>query len=271
MIDIGVVMPVYNQVPAYLRIALNSMLKQTYRQFKLVIVLDGANLPTQQIARRFAARDHRVTILHKPRNQGLASALNDGFARLYKIPSIRYLTWVSSDNDYFPPFLATLRRRMIMSPPKIGLVYSAFRYIDAQGKPMYTRAFYQQLRQRQRLPKRHLLHHCFIGASFLYRKSVAQKVGNYRLEPVEDYDYWLRMSEICDIRFIPPILMAYRHRSPNSVSTELETPEGKDRFRQSLQQALREARQRRGMISQDINDEMIQTFIQENHLTIFRP
>ncbi|SFS66449.1 glycosyltransferase family 2 protein [Marininema halotolerans] len=251
--DIGIVMPIYNQVPAYLRLALQSILSQNYRHFRLIIVLDGANRPTQQIAQHFAKRDPRVSILRKAKNQGIASALNDGFTFLNKMPSIRYLTWVSSDNIYYPSFLRTLRQGMIKAPAKVGLVYSSYRYIDAKGKPMYSPAFYQQLRQRQRLHKRHLLQHCFIGASFLYRKAVAQKVGKYRLTPVEDYDYWLRMSEICDIRYLSPVLMAYRHRSPQSVSTELESPEGKIRFQRALQRALREARNRRGIAHHEIS------------------
>ena len=42
MIDVGVVMPVYKQKPAFLEAALQSVLKQTYAKFKLVIVIDGA-------------------------------------------------------------------------------------------------------------------------------------------------------------------------------------------------------------------------------------
>lgn len=35
MKDVGIVMPIYNQVPEYLRIAIRTILNQTYQHFTL--------------------------------------------------------------------------------------------------------------------------------------------------------------------------------------------------------------------------------------------
>lgn len=42
MPDVGIVMPVYKQRPSYLRAAIQSILNQSYSNFRFVIVIDGA-------------------------------------------------------------------------------------------------------------------------------------------------------------------------------------------------------------------------------------
>lgn len=48
--------------------------------------------------------------------------------------------------------------------------------------------------------------------------------------PVEDYEYWLRLSELCEVVYVPVELMVYRVNSPESISTQLRTSLPKHRF-----------------------------------------
>ena len=63
-----------------------------------------------------------------------------------------------------------------------------------------------------------------IGACFLYKKDIIKKVGEYNenLFLVEDYEYWLRISEKYDIDRIPRILYKYRTHSKSLTSTRLK-------------------------------------------------
>lgn len=247
MTDIGIVMPVYNQEPHYLQQALQSILTQTDRDFSLVVVIDGATDNSHSIIAQETKDDPRVHIHVKPTNEGVATALNDGFKILERQPSIHYWTWVSSDNVYYPHFLSTLRQHLQSAPADVGLVYSAFRYVDGNGAPLFDKNFYDQLQQQQQYPKHKLLDLCFIGTAFLYKRAYAQVIGGYRLQPVEDYDYWLRLTEVCNIQFIPQTLMDYRYQSTMSISTQLQSSAGHRRWRNALQTAKKSAYRRRGL------------------------
>jgi len=239
-------MPVYVQVHDYLRAALRTMLAQSYPNFLFVIVVDGAPSDILEVVREETKDDARVEIVVKPQNEGVSKALNAGFDRLMKIGSIEYLTWVSSDNLYRPTYLAKLRDALIQAPDDAGLAYSSFRYIDPAGnlKPMDFVVF----RRFQNQPKANLIDVGFVGVSFMYKKKYAAAIAGYRMEPVDDFDYWLRLTEHCDIRYVPEELMDFRENAPLSISLRIHSSKAEHRrWRYMFNLSRQEARTRRSI------------------------
>lgn len=239
-------MPLYTQKPEFLRQALESVLRQTIPDFHLVIVIDGAPA-MEPLVRAIIAEDPRVTIISYAQNRGIAHALNTGFELLFSEPSIQYLSWVSSDNIYEPRFLEVLRGALVKGPQKLGIVYSSFQSIDNEGNLMHNEHQLATQRNYQSQPKERLLDYSLIGVSFMYKSQVAKLVGPYGMEPVEDYDYWLRLAEHCDIRFIPVELVNYRVDSTFSVSAQLRSIENHRRWRYTYHLTRHQARFRRGI------------------------
>lgn len=246
MADVGIVMPVYIQNPDFLRLALESVLKQTFTGFRLVVVIDGA-MDMEPLVRQFTAGDPRVAIISYPVNAGVAHALNTGFDILFEDQEIKYLTWVSSDNIYDAGFLGVLRTALVKGTPELGLVYSSFRSIDNDGNQLDDEHKLAALRQYQGQSKDRLLESSIIGVSFMYKVEPARKTGGYRMQPVEDYDYWLRLEEHCDIRFLPVELMDYRVNSSHSVSAQLTSKENHRNWRYAFHLTRLQARSRRGI------------------------
>ncbi|MCC5803537.1 glycosyltransferase [Rossellomorea vietnamensis] len=247
MKDVGMVMPVYNQLPRYLRAALGSILKhQTYDQFHLIIVLDGANEETKSIVYEFAS-DPRCTIIEKKKNEGISKALNTGFEYLFKLDEVKYVTWGSSDNLVYPDFFKKLRDKLVSSPSKVGLVYSAFDHINENGQIIFDKERQDDLREWQQTRiADDLLESSFIGTSFMYKKKYAKQIGGFNLDPVQTYDFWLRLTEICDIAFVPEELMGYRLNSPMSLSKKIVNEKAKHRWwRDQFSLARHQARKRR--------------------------
>ncbi|MBX6394256.1 MAG: glycosyltransferase [Alicyclobacillaceae bacterium] len=237
---VGVVMPLYNQDPEYLRLALESMALQEFKDFQLVVVSDGADATTLEALQPWTSR-LSMRIIARQDNRGVAHSLNEGFAHLQ---GAEYWTWISSDNIYDPPFLRVLVEGLDACPPHIGLVYSAYRIIDPAGRRLSGPPF------DQRQSREKLLDFCFIGPSFLYRQSAAQTAGPYDpfFDPVQDYEFWLRLTEVCDIRHLPVELMAYRIHHPLSVTTQVYADPALDRLRrEKARLAVTRARQRRGL------------------------
>jgi glycosyltransferase involved in cell wall biosynthesis len=246
MADVGIVMPVYKQKTSFLQAAIRSVLKQRYRNFRLIIVIDGITANVVRTVRRETRRDSRVKVVSYRVNRGTSHALNTGFGMLMGDPGIQYLTWVSSDNIYFPQYVGTLRQSLLEAPEHVGFAYSSCYHINNLGKILHSPARQVLLRQWRGQPIENLIESCFIGASFMYRASVANVVGEYRYTPVEDYDYWLRLTEQCGTVFLPVELMKYRVHSTFSMSRKLASSTLLYRSKRYISQQIRlEARQRR--------------------------
>ncbi|AZN41245.1 glycosyltransferase family 2 protein [Paenibacillus albus] len=246
MAKVGVVMPVYYQDEAFIRMAIQSVRLQSYRDFTFLIVIDGAP-ELQPLIQECTYGDPRVTIVSYPVNQGVAFALNYGFEILMD-QGYDYLTWVSTDNIYYPYFLGTLVYEMDQAGPNVGIVYSSFNQIFENGTIAHTPEFLQLLRSWQNRPKEALLDGCIIGPSFIHRTEYCRKVDGYRMRYIQDYDYWLRMTDYCDIKYVPIELMDYRINSPFSLSTHIANESSKYRMCwNEVHHSHFETRMRRGM------------------------
>ena len=67
--DVAVVMPAFN-AECYIGEAIESVLKQTYRNFKLYIVDDGSRDDTFTIANGYASKDSRISVISRE-NEGI--------------------------------------------------------------------------------------------------------------------------------------------------------------------------------------------------------
>ena len=75
---LSIIIPVYN-VEAYLPATIDSVLSQTFRDFELILVVDGATDRSGEICDRYAAKDVRVKVIHQ-KNTGVSAARNAGVA-----------------------------------------------------------------------------------------------------------------------------------------------------------------------------------------------
>lgn len=76
---ISIIVPVY-QVENYLERCLESILKQTYSNFEVILIDDGSKDQSANICEKYAQKDSRIRVFHKE-NGGLASARNKGIER----------------------------------------------------------------------------------------------------------------------------------------------------------------------------------------------
>lgn len=93
---ISIIMIVYD-VEDYVEESIKSVLNQTYRDFELILVVGEGPDRSEEICRKYAARDERIVLITGPAN-GIADARNQGMA------AVRgdYLGFVDSD-DYIEP------------------------------------------------------------------------------------------------------------------------------------------------------------------------
>ena len=94
---VSIVLPTYNG-ENFIAKAIESILKQTYTNFELIIVDDCSSDATNEIINSYAKKDARIRIIKNDVNKKLPASLNIGFDNAKG----EYYTWSSDDNEYYP-------------------------------------------------------------------------------------------------------------------------------------------------------------------------
>jgi len=209
-------MPVYH-ADRYVREATESILNQTFTDFEFIIIDDGSTDDSHQILEELARRDSRIRLVSRP-NTGYTIALNEALA-LARAP---YLARMDADDismlNRFEKQIAFLRAN-----PDCIVVGSRILTIDPFGSPLYE-------------PRHKLVHDAIeaellagVGwaivhpASMMLREQVIA-IGGYRveMEPSEDLDLFLRLSERGKIANLPDVLLHYRQHAKSVNHTRYE-------------------------------------------------
>jgi len=72
---VSVIMPVYNAAE-FLVEAIESVRKQTYKNWEMIVVNDGSNDETDEILKKFTGKDKRIKVISFSNNQGISRSLN---------------------------------------------------------------------------------------------------------------------------------------------------------------------------------------------------
>lgn len=121
---ISVVMPTHNR-PAYLAMAIDSVLNQTYKNFEFIIVDNGSDAPTRQILKNFARLDSRIKLIFLPQNKGISYARNLG----NDLARGKYIVVMDSD-DYSVPFRLEAQSEFMEKNKHIALATSLKKSMD---------------------------------------------------------------------------------------------------------------------------------------------
>jgi glycosyltransferase involved in cell wall biosynthesis/GT2 family glycosyltransferase len=193
---VSIVLPSHDGA-AHLDAAIRSVAAQTHKDWELVLVDDGSTDETGARMDAWAARDHRVRVVHLANNRGLPAALNEGFRRAEG----ELFSWTSDDNLYGPHAIERMLAALDDEPER-DVVYADFLRFDETGAEQPVR-----VGPPAQLPLRNV-----VGACFLYRRSLHEELAGFdeSLFLAEDYDFWLRASSRFRLAAIHECLYRYR-------------------------------------------------------------
>lgn len=202
-------LPVYNGMP-HLPDAVQSILGQTLREFRLLIVNDGS---TDGSADYLASiRDPRVTVVHQP-NRGLGATLN----RTLDLCETDYYARMDAD-DLAAPRRLERQLAYLETHPEVGLLGTQVSFLAGDRewggprKPLDHRGIGEALFRGV---------NALCHASLMMRTSVARAAG-YRIDGAgEDFDFFLRMHESTIVENLPMRLYTIRiHDGSLNYSTQ---------------------------------------------------
>ncbi len=214
---VTVLMSVYNG-EEYLKEAVESILKQTFRDFEFIIIDDGSTDTSGAIVAHYQQMDDRIHV-YSQENKGLIASLNRGC----QLAKGKYIARMDADDVSLPERLAR-QVNYLETHPNIGVLGTWVKTIDEKGRAL----------QEWRLPTSpkvmgwSLLFGCCVAhPSVMMRRDIIRQVGFYRPEAlyVEDYDLWARANNITQIANIPEILFKYRFWEGSIRSQGLLTQE----------------------------------------------
>ena len=104
---IGVIVPVY-KVEKYIAECIESILAQTYTNFRLILVDDGTPDNAGQICDKYAKKDTRITVIHQE-NAGVTRARARGVEEAI---DCEFITFVDGDDKLLENALFELHNRM---------------------------------------------------------------------------------------------------------------------------------------------------------------
>ena len=183
-IPITVLMTVWNGMP-YLREAVESILRQTEKNFSFLILNNGSE--DGSAAYLDGLSDPRLRIVRLPGNIGRSAALNMGLA-LVETP---YVAVLDAD-DIAEPARLERQRAFLDAHPEVALLGSDIIYINVAGARIGQERFpntHGQLRDSMPLMNQ------FAHAACMYRAAAAREAGGYpaKLPYAQDMGLWLAM------------------------------------------------------------------------------
>jgi glycosyltransferase involved in cell wall biosynthesis len=221
---ISIGLPVYNG-ERYLRVAVDSILNQTLRDWELIICDNASIDGTEAICREYSERDPRVRYFRNPSNIGGSR----NFCKVFELARARYFKWVAVDDYCAPGFLDQCKRVLDESPDTV-VCTTKVSLIDQDGKIVRRYAERQdmpQARARDRMMARAEMDPMSNAVYGLMRAEVIMRtavIGDY---VGSDEVFLAEMSLYGRFAEVPEYLL-FRRIHPGAYSWEV-TPE---RFRE---------------------------------------
>ena len=203
MPKVSVNIPTHNR-SELLRVAIQSVLQQTFQDFEIVVVDDASTDNTEDVVNNFG--DQRIKYIRHKTNQGEATTRNTGLKNGKGV----YIAFLDDDDEWLPDKLQMQVAILDHSPKEVGGVYTGRVIMDGTtgrilGRRLASKRenlFLDLLRQRYNLTP----------STLMIRQICFEKVGWFdeSIGYAPDFDMWVRLAKEFDFECIEEPLTIYR-------------------------------------------------------------
>lgn len=202
--SLTVAMAVYNNGP-FVGEAIDSILAQTFGDFEFLIVNDGSTDESPAVIDARAATDARIRVIHQE-NRGFIASLN----RMLAEARTPWIARMDGDDLSHPERFAR-ELEFLAAHPDHGVVSCNCVTIDESGDRLDRPIIERPLTHEglvANLENGPLLNHNAV----IYSRDLVRQVGGYRAtyRHAEDYDLWLRLSQVTRLANLAENLASYR-------------------------------------------------------------
>jgi CMP-N-acetylneuraminic acid synthetase len=193
----------------YLRAALDSVYRQSFQDFEIIIIDDGSTDGSRDIIAEYAHRPNTRVILQQ--NKGLHATSNIAV----KAARGTYIMRLDAD-DILDESALLVMTHALQSEPDVALVFPDYYYIDENG------AITGQERRHNFQTEVTLLDQPAHGACTMIRRDCLIEVNAYAGEfrSQDGYDLWLRIIDRYRVKNVNLPLFYYRRHGENLTNRQ---------------------------------------------------
>jgi|GEM_PF-4200543 putative glycosyltransferase len=136
MTKFSIVVPIYN-VEEYIEDCVNSVLRQTYTNFELLLVNDASPDSSLAIITRLSKLDNRIIVIDKRKNEGVALARSTGLSQAVG----NFVLYLDGDDQLVPEALEILSKKIQSNNPDI-VIYPKIK--ECNGEKYVKPYFYEE-------------------------------------------------------------------------------------------------------------------------------
>jgi glycosyltransferase involved in cell wall biosynthesis len=200
---VSVILPVYN-AERFLRMAIESILNQSYRNIELIIVNDCSKDESLNIANEYGKHDSRVIVKSNFVNLKLAKTLN----RAISLSNGKYLARMDAD-DISAPTRIEKQVRAMEENQNIAVVGCDIAIIDENDRAI---GFRKYLEFDKEIKKKLFFFSPFCHPAIMIRRKAIDSAGVYDhlYNPAEDYELYFRLGAVGNFMNLKEVLFTYR-------------------------------------------------------------
>ncbi len=218
---VSIILPVYNAI-RYIEPAILSIVNQTYINYELIIVDDGATDGSSELCQRYASQNEKVRYIRQ-QNGGVCKARNRGIMESRG----KYITFCDHDDEYDEDYLNCLVRNA--EENNLDIVKCGVHFIDISTDDSVIKDYYEKYEDMVYGQTELISIFPDLNTSFfdvwngLYNSDVVKKTGIRFDEKIiygmEDYNFNTRIIPYLNkIGFTSRILYTHYMRMKQSTS-----------------------------------------------------
>ena len=229
---VSICMPHLNSAP-FTNARIDSILKQTYSPWELVIVDSASNDGSRAVLEALASSDSRVRMFQTPRD-GIYQSINRALAKARG----EFVYLATSDDTMMPQCLEQMVAAL-QSCPDCGLAHCCLEIIDEDGRPVISERAWKDYTQQdyfadwvwarhvRRAPHDGILHLGFFTVytsltQLLVRRRVYEKRGGFRTDcgSYADFEWGMRIGLTENVVHVPEILATWRRHGGQATQPD---------------------------------------------------
>lgn len=207
---VSIILPVYN-AEAFLKEAIQSILKQSYSNWELILIDDGSKDRSLDIMQSY--KDNRIKVYSLHSNQGIISALNKGIA----LAKGKYIARMDADDMAFPE---RLKKQVVFleKHPHIGLLGTQVQIINQGGKRNFRERLHPHTHELIQL--RSLFFCSFYHSTVMVRSHLLKASPYEATVKAEDYFLWVKLLQQTQGANLAEALLQFRRHASNISKTQ---------------------------------------------------
>ena len=208
MKKVSIIIP-YFQGFIFFRQTLYSVLKQTYKNYEIIIIYDHDNKNEVNLLKNLISKNNKIKLIINNFNIGAGKSRNKGAI----VAKGKYLAFIDSDDLWNKNKLE--EQINFMETKKLNFSHTTYTIVDENNRKLSLR------KARSELYYKDLLNSCDIGLStVIMTKKLFDKYKFSRNKTKEDYSLWLKISKKQIIYGLDKNLAKWR-KTKNSLSSNI--------------------------------------------------